>query len=296
MIAALQEHLRGGHTTLCRCWKIVRRDGAVLGFTDHDLALVFEGVTFAPETGLTATAVAQSTGLSIDNSEAVGALRSDAISEEDLLAGRYDGAEVTAWLVNWADPEQRLVQFRGHVGEVTRGAGAFTAELRGLAERLNQPQGRVYQRQCTAVLGDAACGVDLSGADRSAEVVLSDVIGGRTLRFSAPGGIAEGALVRGTLEVLDGAAAGLSGLIKSDTASDGSRVIALWQRIEAELVPGDRVRVRIGCDKRAETCRARFDNLLNFRGFPHIPGEDWLMSYPVQGGANDGGSLFGDGQ
>ena len=296
MSAAFQEHLRSGHTTLCRCWQIVRRDGRAMGFTDHDLPLSFEGVTFAPETGLTATALAQSTGLSIDNSEAMGALRSDAISEEDLLAGRYDGAEVTAWLVNWADPGERVVQFRGHVGEITRGAGAFTAELRGLAERLNQPQGRVYQRQCTAALGDSACGVDLTAPDRTAEAVVTDVVAGRTLRFADPAALGQGALVRGTLEVLDGAAAGLLSMIKTDESTGADRVIALWQRIEAELAPGDRVRVTVGCDKSAETCRARFDNLLNFRGFPHIPGEDWLMSYPVQGGGNSGGSLFGGGQ
>lgn len=296
MSAGLREHLRSGHTTLCRCWRIVRADGVTLGFTDHDLPLAFDGVTFAPESGLTAAALAQSTGLSIDNSEALGALRSDAISETDLIAGRYDGAEVTAWLVNWQAPEERAVQFRGHVGEVTRGAGAFTAELRGLAERLNQPQRRVYQRQCTAVLGDGACGVDLQAPGRSAEVIVTEVSGAHDLRFSDPGDIEAGALVRGTLRVLDGATAGLLALIKADEVQGGARHLTLWQSLQAELVPGDRVAVSVGCDKSAETCRARFDNLLNFRGFPHVPGEDWLMSYPVSGAGNDGGSLFGGGQ
>lgn len=293
MTGGLLEHLASGHTTVCRCWRVVRADGQSLGFTDHDLPLEFDGTLFAPDTGMTATALAQSSGLSIDNSEAIGALRSDAISEVDLLAGRYDGAQVTAWLVNWENPTERIVQFRGQVGEVTRAAGAFTAELRGLAEQLNQPQGRVYQRQCTAVLGDNACGVDLTAADRSAEVIVADVTGGHVIRFAEPGGIAAGRLVRGTVKVLDGVATGLIGMIKTDSSLDGTRSIELYQRIEADLVIGDRIRVSVGCDKTAATCKDRFDNLLNFRGFPHIPGEDWLMSYPVASGSNDGGSLFG---
>lgn len=296
MTDALLDHLGTGTTTVSRCWRVVRRDGEQFGFTDHDLAIEFDGTRFEPDTGMTATAIAQSTGLSIDNSEAIGALRSDAISEADLLAGRFDGAEVTAWLVNWANPEERKVQFRGTVGEVTRGAGAFTAELRGLAEQLNQPQGRVYQRQCTAVLGDVACGVDLTLEGRSAEAELSDIAGGDRFVFPDPVGLAEGALVRGVLRVLDGNASGLIGMIKTDERIGSSRVLTLFQRIEAELAVGDRVAVSVGCDKSAATCKARFDNLLNFRGFPHIPGEDWLMSYPVSSGSNDGGSLFGGGQ
>jgi uncharacterized phage protein (TIGR02218 family) len=51
--------------------------------------------------------------------------------------------------------------------------------------------------------------------------------------------------------------------------------------------------VTVGCDKSHETCRARFDNVLNFRGFPHMPGNDFVVRVPQQGEpGHDGGSLF----
>ena len=50
----LAAHLEGGATTLCHAWKLLRRDGAVLGFTDHDRDLAFGGTTFAARTGLDA--------------------------------------------------------------------------------------------------------------------------------------------------------------------------------------------------------------------------------------------------
>lgn len=163
-MTALLDHLATGLTTVCRCWAILRRDGRVLGFTDHDLGLAFDGITFQANAGMTASALVQGTGLAVDNTEALGALSAAAITEADIAAGRYDGAEVRAWLVNWRDPGQRIEQFRGTIGEVRRGAGAFQADLRGLTEALNQPQGRVYQRQCGAVLGDAACRFDLEAS------------------------------------------------------------------------------------------------------------------------------------
>ena len=75
----LQAHLDTGVTTLCRAWLIERRDGVAFGFTDHDLALTFDDVVFKPDTGLSAMALQQSTGLSLDNTEAIGALSDAAI-------------------------------------------------------------------------------------------------------------------------------------------------------------------------------------------------------------------------
>ncbi|MDP4989929.1 MAG: DUF2163 domain-containing protein, partial [Marivita lacus] len=123
-----------GVTTVARVWEVRCRDGRRFGFTDHDLDLSFDGLVFRADTGMSAAAVQQGTGLSVDNTEAVGALSDASVTEADIAAGRFDGAEVTAWLVNWADVTARKVLFRGSLGEITRNGGAFTAELRGLTE------------------------------------------------------------------------------------------------------------------------------------------------------------------
>ena len=284
-----QAHLDGGTTTLAYCWALTRRDGTVLGFTDHDRDIAFEGVTFRADTGLSARALQQTTGLAIDNSEAVGALSAAAVTEADIRAGRYDGAEVVAWVVNWADPAQRLRLFRGTLGEITRAAGAFTAELVGLSEALNRPQGRVYQAPCAAVLGDGDCGVDLSDPAYSGTgIVLADEAQKR-LRISGLDGFAPGWFQRGRLVVETGEAAGLSGVIKADSVSEGLRNVELWQSLRAEIAPGDEVRLEAGCDKRPETCREKFSNMLNFRGFPSIPGDDQPLNIQLSVATAAGG-------
>ena len=288
---ALRAHMETGTTCVCRCWSVTRGDGVTLGFTDHDRALSFEGIAFRADSGLTARALQQSTGLSVDKSEALGALSAPAITEADIEAGRFDGAEVRAWLVNWMAPEERILQFRGSLGEITRSGGAFRAELRGLADALNQQRGRVYHSRCSAVLGDGRCGVDLTQPGLDLEGAVTGFADGRIVEMVDPGGFAEAWFQRGAFEVLDGAAAGLKGVVKSDASIGGTRRLALWEVLRAPLIDGDRVRVVAGCDKRPETCRTKFSNMLNFRGFPNIPGEDWLVSYPRQGGGNTGGSL-----
>lgn len=291
MDAAFQAHVETGLTTLCRCWAITRKDGVVHGFTDHDVGLSFEGITFKADTGLSALALQQSTGLSVDNTEAIGALSDASVREEDIEAGRFDDADVQAWLVNWADTSVRWRQFRGSIGELRRGGGGFQAELRGLTEALNRPLGRVYQKPCTAVLGDGGCRFDLDTPGYATEVAVETVDNAQYFDWEVLNGFEPGWFAKGRLVVLSGAAAGLWGPVKADRVEGTARRVELWAPIRALVQPGDTVRLEAGCDKRMETCRLKFNNLLNFQGFPDIPGEDWMMAVPKQSGTNSGGSL-----
>ena len=287
---AFLAHAASGLTTLCRAWAIVRTDGTAFGFTDHDQDLSFDGITFRADTGLSAAALAQSTGLSVDNTEALGALSDASVREDDIEAGRFDHADVRAWMVNWAEPETRWLQFRGTIGELRRADGAFHAELRGLTEALNRPLGRIYQKPCTAVLGDGTCAFDLDTAGYRHLGPADRVIDARTFEWDALTSFDTGWFQRGRLDVVSGVAEGLWGMIKRDAFDDGVRRVELWEPIRGAIEAGDTVQLTAGCDKRFDTCRLKFNNLVNFQGFPDLPGDDWVMAYPSSGGANTGGS------
>lgn len=278
---ALLTHFKTGSTTVCRAWAVRRKDGEILGFTDHDKDLEFDGITFVARTGLTAKALQQSTGLSVDNSEASGALSDAAVREDDILAGLYDGAEVTAYQVNWENVEERDILFAGTFGEIVRSQGAFRVELRGLTEALNRPIGQVFHAECSAVLGDGRCRVALDDPAFSVEVALLSAQAGRVLSFDALGSYSPGWFAAGRVLQMRNGQMQPCGRIKRDRSVSGARVIELWQPMPVTAVVGALFTLEAGCDKRAVTCRAKFANFLNFRGFPHIPGEDWLRSAPT---------------
>ncbi|MEL7090644.1 MAG: DUF2163 domain-containing protein [Pseudomonadota bacterium] len=288
---AFLAHAAQGLTTLCRAWAIVRRDGRVFGFTDHDRDLSFDGITFRADTGLSAAALAQSTGLSVDNTEALGALSDAAVREDEIEAGRFDGADVRAWLVNWNDVAVRWLQFRGSIGEIRRSGGAFHAELRGLTEALNKPMGRVYQKASSAPVGSAEGCFDPTTPGFFHEGPPDRVIGAQIFEWDNLGGFAPGWFQRGRLDVLDGPAQGLWGIIKWDRFLDGVRRVELWEPLRAEVIATHRIRMIAGSDRTFDTCRLKFGNVLDFDGFPDLPSDDWVMAYPKQSGANTGGSL-----
>jgi uncharacterized phage protein (TIGR02218 family) len=284
----LQSRLDSGVTTLCHVWRITRRDAEVFAFTDHDRPLVFDHLVCEPMVGVNAGAVEKSLGLGVDTASISGALNAEAITEEDLARGLWDGARVDLYRVDWSDPSLRVHLFAGHIGEVRRGVSAFEAELRGLQAALNVPVGRVFSRFCDADLGDVRCGKDIETAAFRGEGVITEVLSASAFRADGPEAYTEGWFARGRL-VWD---AGGEGEIAAHRLEGGDVVLELLDPPGAVLEVGAAFAVYAGCDKRFDTCRAKFANTLNFRGFPHMPGNDAVQARPVAGEPLDGSSRF----
>ena len=197
----------GDVTTTCLCWRLTRADGTEIGLTDHDRPLEIDGLVYEPGASLEAGTFTSTRDLRPSRADARGALSSEAITVEDLAAGKWDGARVDVLRADWTDPAAQILIWSGRLSEITHGDAGFSVELVSLKADLERPVGRVFARSCDAVLGDARCGADPQG---------------RT------------------------------------------------------------------CDQRFETCRDEFQNTENFRGFPHMPGPDAVLSGPAASG-NDGG-------
>ncbi|HDR29122.1 DUF2163 domain-containing protein [Rhodovulum sp.] len=288
---ALQAHLDDGTTTLAWSWRITRADGVSFGFTDHDRTLAFEGTEFEPESGFTASEVRSGSDLSVDAQDAEGVLSSDRITETDILDGRWDNAEVELWRVNWTDPGQRALLRRGAIGQVRRGRVAFVAEVRSLAHVLGQTVGRTFQAGCDAALGDTRCGVNLDAATFRGMGAVTDLLRERVFTASGLGTFAAGWFAHGTVEWTSGANAGRQAEVLSHDLVDGLAILTLLEPPVRPVAEGDSFLARAGCDKRVATCSTKFGNVVNFRGFPHIPGQDTILRHASRDGGHDGAVL-----
>lgn len=243
----------------------------MFGFTTHDRDLTVSGVTYAADTGLSASAAQARTGASVDNLEVVGFLDSAAIDEADLLSGLWDGAEVELSLINWADTSQgAIIVQTGRIANVSLRGQQFTAELMSLSQTLNRTVGRLMARRCNASLGDARCGVTLATYTVSGTATAASTDAQTFSASDLP------ASLGGLLTWTSGANAGRAMEVKQ--ASGG--VITLALPMPDAIGSGDAYSVSAGCDKNLSTCRDTFGNVVNFRGYPHIPGPDATLSYP----------------
>ena len=152
----------------------------------------------------------------------------------------------------------------------------FRAELRSGQHAMNVPRGRLYQHMCDARLGDGRCGKDIeTGAFRAAAIVTgkSDAT---SVTVSGLEGFDAGWFSHGVARWDSGMRMG----IEETIARQDGGTIAFDRPVGDWVEIGDTLTVYAGCDKRFATCGSKFSNAVNFQGFPHIPGNDFVLRYP----------------
>lgn len=274
--------LATGSTTLCRCWRLTTLEGAVLGFTDHDGPLTFDGTTFEASTALTPSEATASLGLSIDEQTASGAFSSEAITEAELRRGVYDGASVEVFDVNWTDTARRRLEGVYIMGTVQRGDQGFQVEMVSRSADLSKRSGNRFFVNCPVQAGGEKCGVNLDTPEFKGSGVITTVA---DLRLTASNldGYEDGWFDRGKITWATGANAGRQSEVRAFTTGSITQVIGIWRRPFDPISVGDTFTITAGCDKSYATCRDKFGNGNRFRGFPHMPPESFPAQYAVPG-------------
>jgi uncharacterized phage protein (TIGR02218 family) len=261
----------GEVTSMALCWRLERTDGAGIALTSHDEAFDRDGVTYAPAPGMMPASITRSIGLNAGAGEVSGALSSDAIEEKDLALGRWDGAGMRLSAFDWTDAAgEPITLLAGQIGSVALDGDSFSADLQGAAARLHDPVCPSTSAECRAQFGDRQCRVDLAGRTMRATVVETNG-SGLTVDQSV-----DERYVLGRLRFMSGDNCGLTSVVLSAVGS----TLQLRDLPRGTVQPGCRVELHEGCDKRFETCVSRFGNAVNFRGEPHLPGNDLLTRYP----------------
>ena len=277
--ASITNALYQSVSTFCQCWKLTAINGKSLGFTDHDRDIELDGFIFLAETGFSATDREEGNGLSASNFETTSTISSLSLCEKDIRAGLWDGALAEIWLVNWQDISMRMLLSKSKMGDITREGSVFRAQLLGKAHALTQSRGRILQSSCDAVLGDKRCGINLhnerysisasiSGYSENGRIILTQRLDDFAAEFFTSGIVA-----------LSG---GERFEIKTHQKQNMSERIEFWRAPQQEINIGDTIKLYAGCDRSFATCCSKFSNMKNFRGFPHIPGRDYLSGYPVR--------------
>lgn len=277
--SAIQTALDSGFTTFCTLIRIVRTDSVEFCFTDLDIDVVFETKTYKSKGGFNSSAVESSSGLSVDNVDFDAIIDDVTITVADLKQGLFNNATVEVLLVDYKNltTGNKVILKNGTLGDVSvRDNGSYYAEVRGMNNRLQTRIGQVYTPLCNVrQLGDARCKFPLAGST-FVTTVLS-VIDNRTFTHNTSVQAA-GYFNFGVVDWLAGSNNnGASMEIKSYTVSLGVGTFVLQLPMAKNIVAGDSFRAKRGCDRKFDTCKNTFNNAVNFRGYPDLPGLDEML-------------------
>lgn len=259
--------------TIALLWRVERCDGVTLGFAAHDRDIVVAHTVYHAAPGMLPSAIEMDDGFDPLDMDIGGALSHALIRSADLAAGRWDHAAVRVGLIDWQQPAQRAAWFwHGHLGAVSIEGNRFSADLRGLKARLDQPLVPVASPSCRAAFCDPGCGLSRIAFER---VAVVDAVEDEGLMFAGVDAVTASGLVQGHLRWISGANVGLG----ADVIGHTDAAVHLDGPLVGQPVAGDRAMLIEGCDKSLAICAGRFGNAINFRGEPHLPGNDLLTRF-----------------
>jgi uncharacterized phage protein (TIGR02218 family) len=290
---ALLAHLAQDVTTIATGWRVQRRDGQVFGWVDHDLDVTIAGVTYLASAGLRPSSVRSTDDFSVDTLDI--SIFLDVGTEHDIVVGVWDDAEVVVFAYNWSVPpaamdDNVLILRCGHLGELTRSNGQLTAEIRGLTQRLTTRIGRAYTASCPwrhgrwdipsqQYVSNPECGIDAEAFARNGLVsALGDdpVLECVDTTSGEPDGFFHEGLLTFT--------AGPNHNVTREVRRWTNHTFSLYRPFPFVIAVGDPYRALAGDDKSVVTCQQRFHNLVNFGGFPWIPGQAAVFTAPTMPG------------
>jgi len=288
-----------GTTSFVRCWSIILLNSrGTFNFTEHDHALSVDGLLYYPSDSIAATATTNEGNLDVPNASARGVISSSKITEKMLREGSFNGAAVTEFLVDSRFPfAGKMRVMRYNIGKVAYNdtKQSFECDIVGLSERLGNAVGEIYSRTCRWNFGDSNCNIlgGLAAWTRTGTVATVGV-GQLAHRFTtgalSGGAVYAGLFNDGHIEWTNSNNDNLFGVIKRFTTIP-SNTFELSTPPPTPILVGDTITVIAGCNKLSGVdidgkdvpsghCKHRYNNLLNFGGFPYIPTNDKLYQTP----------------
>lgn len=252
---------------LAVCYTLELVDGTVLGFTDHPEDLNIDNITYKTNAGFESSAIESTASLSVDNLEVSGFLNSHSIRRRDILLGRYDYAKVDIFVVDYTKTSSGKINLKsGYFGEIILSDNQFCVEIRGMSDMLsNKSICQLYSPTCRAEFGGDECKIDKRQYSYKGKITK---ILARTIFISKNLNISDYLYCKGEIQFLTGRNANITRSIreaKKDTLTCSTE-------FPMPISIGDKFVIFIGCDKKISTCCKKYNNVINFRGEPHLPG------------------------
>ena len=249
-----------------------------LFYTDADQNLVYNGNTWpCTHPAVTRSGVKCSLDLSVDTVEvSIFGAATDLVLgvpfPQFAVNGGFDGATVSidrCFMATYGDTSAGVVNlFFGNASEVKPSRSAVVLTVSSQLELLNLDMPRnLLSPGCIHALFDTGC--TLTQANYAA---YDWVTAGSAMAVDSTGlNMPSGYFTKGTILFTSGADTGETATIKQHTLANGVNTFSLMTPMNAAPAIGDNFTAFPGCDKTMATCQARFDNLINFRGWPFVP-------------------------
>lgn len=261
--------------TWAQCLRIERTDGTTIALTDLDKDVVYDGATYKANTSYTPAVIDGTATLAVNNTETQGYMYLTGVSKADIVAGLFDYARVYFLIVDYVALTKVKDLGTGWLGEATITDNSYSIEYRSLTQVLQQPIGRTFQKDCDARLGSTRCGVNLASYTDTG--TLTSATSNSVITDSSRVEV-DGYYAYGNLTITSGDNSGISREVRLFSSGQ----FTLFLPFPYAVTGSETYSVTAGCNRQLATCRDKFNNVVNFQGFPDKPQRDEASKFGGQ--------------
>lgn len=276
-------HLALNVTQICHCLKI-EKGGISLYLTDHDRPLLFLEHDYVPDDNLHIAPAKFYRNLLDDKFEILTAIGDNGLSYDLIEADHLQDAQFYLYQVNWGMPDEYNLLKIGVVGNIYIEEAQLKITLHGIAKPLEKRHNRLLQEKCDAQFGGNRCNIDTGLAIYRKLGQISLLKTTHSFEIELPAGVDSGYFDGGSIEWQSGENTNIGAeklrIMRQFKLSDSIHSIILQRAAKYPIALEDELKLTVGCDKSFETCRDRFANGAEFRGFDQMPGKAFKFTYP----------------
>ncbi len=252
-------------TTFAICWKLKLKNNLELGFTDFARDLEIENLIYKARSGFRSSSIDNHSAISQDNFEVGGFLDSEDIKKKDILEGLYDNAYLEVFVIDYQNiNNDKVILKTGYLGDIKMLDNQFVSEVRGVSYKLSNMIGQLYSPTCRAEFCDSKCKLK---RPKFIECNIISIEDGIKLKLDQE--INNPLYNYGFIEIIGRN----NHIVSIGIRSCDKEIIYLTTALRNQNFPM-KCKIYLGCDKTFATCCDVFNNAINFRGEPHMPGID----------------------
>jgi uncharacterized phage protein (TIGR02218 family) len=257
------ERLKSNDFHFIKCFKIRLKNQEVLAYNESSKNLLIDGLLYSATGGFNLGNIEQFNDISENNLSIIGFVDNENISEQDIVTGRFDGAEIDIFMLDLKNINgEKIYLSKGYFKEIRSVDNKFYVKIEGALSLLKKTIVETYSPTCRACFCDNRCKLNID--DYTLEGEIGDVYEKTSFFSQNLVNFEKNYFKYGIVTFADGGQR-----IEVKESKDG--VIILNHTPYFNINVGDSFTIGGGCDKTIETCASRFNNNLNFRGEPNIP-------------------------
>ena len=238
-------------------------------FTNHDEDIIFKNNRYISNSLLKKKSIKQTIDINFDSSYISFQIDNLSILYSDIINGKYDYMEITISIINYNNLESAFTIQTGNLGKIEYRDNCFYSTINSIKQKLSCNSNHIYSSNCRNLFCDSRCKLNINNFSTDINITNNE----NPYMLILDNNIESDYYTNGHLILLESPYKNIRYSIKSHY----NNKLYLYNPISITEYLPIKARIFLNCSKTFKACKEKFNNIINFAGEPHVPGNSQII-------------------